>query len=116
MDLEFYLGLMDNIDLAIFTLLFAMNVVLWDEKINLYFSYELSLIFLGLIFPSWSIHREVERNMALNSFAINNFELLHSYFVCMLYWFAMWLQVVYLSFKPNPISVHEFFRNISNKE
>jgi len=116
MDLEFYIGLIDHIDIAIFTLLFAMNIVLWDEKMNLYFAYELSVIFLGLIFPSWSFNREVEGNMAIKSSVINNFELLHSYFIYMFYWFVMWLQIIYLSIIPNPITVHEFFQNISNNE
>jgi len=108
----FYLGLIDNIDIATFFMFLAMNIVLWDEKLNLYSSYELSVIFLGLIFPSWSIIREKE----VNSSVINNFELLHSYFIYMLYWFIMWLQIIYLSIKPNSITVQEFFQNISNKE
>ena len=107
MTLEEYLKLLDNTDKIIFAIIIALNILLWKKKMNSCLIYVLVVIIIGFILPLLSSGREVDRNVALNGPAMDNFELLYTFLVFPVYWFVLLLQIIYISIKPNPIIKEE---------
>ena len=101
--MEQCLKLIDNTDKVTFVIIVVMNTLLWKKKMNSCLIYILIVILIGFILPLLSSGREVDRNVALNGPAMDNFELLYTFFVFPVYWFVLILQVIYISIKPNSI-------------
>lgn len=105
--MEEYLKLLDNTDKITFVIIVAINALFWKKKMNSCLVYILVVIIIGFILPLQSSGREVDRNVALNGPAMDNFELFYVFLVFPVYWFVLILQIIYILIKPNPIIEEE---------
>ena len=103
--MKMFLELLDTTDLTLFGLLILVDILLWKKNISHCLYYALFLFLLGFVLPLWSSGREVDRNVAINGPAMDNFELVYVFLVFPVYWLLLLLQLIYMAIKPKPFKV-----------
>ena len=77
--LLFAFGLLDIIDIILLVLLAIFNGFIWNKKADTCAVQGVIIFLFGIVFPVWSMSREIYRNTTLNGPALDNFELLYVY-------------------------------------
>lgn len=80
------LSILDLIDYLIFVLLIIFNVVLWFKRVKLSIVKPVIIVFIGVVFPIWSMSREINQSTIENGPAVDSFELLYVFSFFSVYW------------------------------
>lgn len=100
MNISIYLKLLDKFDFATFGALVLLNIYLWKKDTKSCLYYVLFMLVLGIVLPTFSNSREVNRYVSDNSPIIDTFETSYSLLVFPVYWVLLVIQFLYLIFKP----------------
>lgn len=92
----FNLALFDWIDGAAFILVLIFGVFLWKDAQRPCMVWLIIVVLLGLVLPSWSVIREIDRVVATwnDSEIHDNYELLYVYFRFPVYWLMAFVPLV----------------------
>ncbi len=106
MILENYSRLIDKIDLSILGIIIIIIIIdflLWKKDLTHCSTYFFLLVMLGIILPSYSWFREIERNQEFYDTLAELGDFSFSFMIFPIYWVLLFLQLGYLNIKPEPV-------------